>query len=114
MWSWCLFTAIETLTKAEVGPRDWGTAVIGLTILLFGGVWTLGVWVSKAMQWFKHYMGHSIKNIKDSGAKSDLNCVGLGQEVSENFSTLPRNCYCDILVKNMAAFCPYLRILHES
>jgi hypothetical protein len=26
----------KTLTKTEVGARDWGIAVIGLTILLFG------------------------------------------------------------------------------
>ena len=27
----------ETLTKTEVGTRDWGIVVIGLTMFLFGG-----------------------------------------------------------------------------
>jgi hypothetical protein len=26
----------KTLTKTEVGTRDWGTAVIGLTVIMFG------------------------------------------------------------------------------
>lgn len=34
-WSWCLFTTIEILTKIEAGTKDWGIAVIDLTILLF-------------------------------------------------------------------------------
>ena len=29
------------LTKAEVGTRDWGIAVIGLIMLLFGRLWIL-------------------------------------------------------------------------
>jgi len=34
----------KTLTKAEVGTRDWGIAVIGLTILLLEriGIWDFG------------------------------------------------------------------------
>ena len=28
---------METLTKTEVGTRDWGIAVIGLVMVLFGG-----------------------------------------------------------------------------
>ena len=38
--------------------------------------------------------------MEDSGAKSYLNCEGLAQEVSEekNFSMLPRDHSCDILV----------------
>lgn len=28
--------------KTEVGTRDWGIAVIDLTVFLFGGMWTLG------------------------------------------------------------------------
>jgi hypothetical protein len=29
----------RTLTKTEVGTRDWGIAVIGLTTFLFGKMW---------------------------------------------------------------------------
>ena len=38
----------------------------------------------------------------------DLNCGGLGQEVSEekDFSMWPKDCFCDVWVKNAAAFCP--------
>jgi hypothetical protein len=33
----------ESLTKTEEGgTRDWGFAVIGLTVLLFGGMWIWG------------------------------------------------------------------------
>jgi hypothetical protein len=38
----------KTLSKTEVGTRDWGITVIGLTMLLFGG--TL---VRKAVECFK-------------------------------------------------------------
>ena len=34
----------KNLTKTEVGTRDWGIAVIGLTMLLFGVIGTLGLW----------------------------------------------------------------------
>jgi hypothetical protein len=36
---------METLTKTEVGTRDWGIAVIGLTMLLFGRMWISGLWI---------------------------------------------------------------------
>jgi hypothetical protein len=54
---------METLTKAEVGTRDWGITVIGLTILLLLGMWTIGL--SKALRWFKWgimgYIGRSME-----------------------------------------------------
>ena len=34
-------TAIDTLTKTEVGVRDWGISVTGLTMFLFGEMWAL-------------------------------------------------------------------------
>ena len=43
----------KTLTKTQVGARDWGIAVIGLTMLLFGRMWILGLWIWKAMECFK-------------------------------------------------------------
>ena len=54
--------------------------------------------------------------MKDLVAKSDLNCTDLAQEVSveKNFSMWPRDCFCSILVKNMAAFCPCLNSLHKA
>ena len=41
----------KTLTKTEVGTRNWGIAVIGLSMLLFGRMWILGlcVWKSHGM-----------------------------------------------------------------
>jgi hypothetical protein len=33
----------KTLTKTEVRARDWGIAVIGLTMLLFERMWILGL-----------------------------------------------------------------------
>jgi hypothetical protein len=38
---------METLTKTEVGARDWGMTVIGLTMLLFGRMWILGLRIGK-------------------------------------------------------------------
>ena len=55
--------------------------------------------------------------MKDSGAESNLNCGGLlAQEVSEkkNFSMWPRDCSRDVLVKNVAAFCPCPKNLPEA
>jgi hypothetical protein len=45
-----------------------------------------------------------------------LNCADLAQEVSveKNFSMWHRDCSCDIMVKNVAAFCSHLKSLPES
>jgi hypothetical protein len=53
--------------------------------------------------------------MEDFVAEGDLNCGTLSLEVSEenNFNTWPKDCYCDILVKNVAAFCPCLKSLPE-
>jgi len=42
--------------------------------------------------------------MEDYAAESDLNCADLAQEVSleKNFSMWPRDCFCCILVKNVA------------
>ena len=65
----------KTLTK--VGARDWGIAVISLTMLWFGGVQTLGFWIRKAVECFKWgLMGHPSRNMEDSGTWSDLNLWG--------------------------------------
>jgi hypothetical protein len=41
----------KTQSKTEVGTREWSIAVIGLTMLLFGRMWILGLWIWKAMEW---------------------------------------------------------------
>jgi hypothetical protein len=80
----------KTVTKAEVGTRDWGIAVIGLTRLLFGRMWILLLWIWKAMECFKWtLMGEPSRNMEDFGAEDHLNGVGmLAQEVSveKNFN----------------------------
>lgn len=59
-------------------------------------------------------MVHTNGNIKDSGAEVELNCGGLAQDILENnFCMSSRECFYDILMKNMAAFCPCLKSLHE-
>ena len=79
-------------------------------MILFGAVW---IWyLGLGNQWNAlSLMGHTCGSMEDGGAESDLMYYpGLDQNVSEekNFSMLPRNCSCDILVKNVAAFrhCP--------
>ena len=56
-------------------------------------------------------VGHPSRNMEDFVAKDDLNCGSLALEVSENFNMWPRDCFCDILVTNVAAFRPCLKIL---
>ena len=60
-------------------------------------------------------MGHPSWSMADSGTEGDLNCGGLAQEVSEekNFNMWPRDCSCDILVKN-GCFCSCLKSLPEA
>ena len=52
-------------------------------------------------------VGYPIRYMEESVADSGLNCVSLlAQEFSEkNLSIWPRDCSCNILVKNVAAFC---------
>ena len=60
-------------------------------------------------------MGHPSKNMVDFVAGSNLNCVDLAQEVSkENFRMWHKDCFCGILVKNVATFCPCLKSLPEA
>ena len=61
-------------------------------------------------------MGHPSRNMEDFVAESDLNYADLAQKVSskKNFSMQPRDCFCGILVKNVAAFCPCLKSLPEA
>jgi hypothetical protein len=43
----------RTVTKIEVGTRDWDSPVKGLTMQLVGGMLALGVWIRKALQCFR-------------------------------------------------------------
>lgn len=53
------------MTKTEVGTRD--IAVVGLTMFLFGGIWTFALWVRKAVRCINHilmgYIGRIIQTI---------------------------------------------------
>jgi hypothetical protein len=53
---------METLTKTEVGTMNWGTAVIGLTMFLFGGMWILGLRIWEAVECL---MDHPSRNVED-------------------------------------------------
>ena len=80
----------KTLTKTEVGTRDWGIAVTGLTMFLIGRIW-----ICKVVECFNWgLVGYSSRTIKDFVTESDLNCAALAQEVSvEDFNMCPRDCF---------------------
>ena len=60
--------------EIEVGTRNCGIDVIGLAILLFGEIWTLGAWFRKAVECFKCcFMGHTSRNMENNGAEDNLN-----------------------------------------
>ena len=54
-------------------------------------------------------MGYPSNNLEDFVAEGDLNCRSLAKEVSEEkiFSMWLKGCSCDILMKNLAAFCSF-------
>jgi hypothetical protein len=59
----------KTLMNTEVGTRDYGIAMIGLTMRFFGRVC---IW--KAVECFKcGVVGYPNKNMEDFVAESDLN-----------------------------------------
>jgi hypothetical protein len=73
--------------NTEIGNRNWGFAVTGLIMLLFGRMWIWGL--QKTVESFKWgLMGHPSRNIEDIGAKGDLNYTNMAQEfsVEKNFS----------------------------
>ena len=85
---------------------------MGLTMLLFERMWIWGLWIWKAVECFKWgLMGHPSRNMEDFVAGSDLNCVDLAQKISKekNFRMWHKDCFCGILVKNVATFCPCLK-----
>ena len=57
-------------------------------------------------------MGYPSRDMEDFVTESNLNCADLVQEVSmDNFYMWPRDCFSDILVKNVATLCPCLNSL---
>ena len=60
-------------------------------------------------------MDHPSRNVEDICAEGDLNSAGLALEFSEenNFNMLPRDSFCNILMKVVAALCPHPRNLPE-
>jgi hypothetical protein len=86
----------KTLTNTEVGTRDCGIAVIGLTILLFERTWIFGLWIWNAVECFKwDLMGHPSSNMEDFVAGSLLNFLDLAQEISKekNFRMWHKDCF---------------------
>ena len=86
-------------------------------MLLFERMWIWGLWIWKAVECFKWgLMGHPSRNMEDFVAGSNLNCVDLAQEISKekNFRMWHKDCFCGILVKNVATFCPCLKSLPEA
>jgi hypothetical protein len=90
--------------------------VIGLTMLLFERMWIWGLWIWKAVECFKwSLMGHPSRDMEDFVPGNNLNCVDLAQEISKkNFIIWHKDCFCGILVKNVATFCPSLKSLPET
>ena len=85
-------------------------------MLLFERMWVLGLWIWKAAECFKWgLMGHPSRNMEDFVAGSNLNCVDLAQEISKEkiFSMWHKDCFCGILVMNVATFCPCPKSLPE-
>ena len=70
------------------------------------------------MEWFRWSLrDHPSQNAEYGCVEGDFNyCRPAGQDVSEgqNFSMWPRDCSCNILVKNVAAFCRCLKSQPES
>ena len=61
----------KTITKTEVGTRDWGIAMIGLTMFLFGYMGTRGLWIWKAMECVKWaLMSYLSRTMQDGNAES--------------------------------------------
>ena len=90
---------------------------MGLTMLLFERMWIFGLWIWNSVECFKWgLMGHPSRNMEDFVAGSGLNCVDLAQKISKekNFRMWHKDCFCGIVVKNVATFCPCMKSLPEA
>jgi hypothetical protein len=54
--------------------------------------------------------------MEDFVVEYDLNCADMAQEISveKNFRMWLRECFCGILVNNVAPFCPCLKSVPET
>lgn len=60
-------------------------------------------------------IGHTGRDVENSATESNLGYGGPAQEGSEKtISKCPRDCSCDILLKNMNAFCSCPKNLSET
>lgn len=62
--------------RQKLGARDWGTAVIGQAMLLFGRIWNiLELWTIKVIGYFKQALkGHFSRNMEGNAGEGDMNC----------------------------------------
>ena len=87
---------------------------------LLGVIWSLGLWVRKAVECFKRCLEDcTIRSVEDSGAECDLTNYGWQPQEEksnrgENLYHVVQNHPCDILVKIVAAFCPCPKILPDA
>jgi hypothetical protein len=60
--------------------------------------------------------GHTSRNMEEFVSGSNLNCIDLAQEISKEktFSMWHKDCFCGILVENVAIFCPCMKSLPEA
>jgi hypothetical protein len=76
-------------------------------------MWTLEFWTRKAGEQFKWgLMGHCSRKMEDCGAEGNVDTGGLAPDVlkESNINLWPRDCPCDILAKNVVAFCPVQKV----
>jgi len=94
----------KTVTKTEDGTRE-----MGYNRSDHAACWwdvKFGILDRKVVECFNWGLNTS-KSVEDSGALSNVDYDGPAQDVSEekNISRWSKDHSCDILVKNVAAFC---------
>ena len=101
-----------------IATRYWGIAAIALTMLLFGGMWTLRLWIRKADAYFMWGLNgpYLYKKIENNSAEGNVNCGDSAREVSEekNFNMWPKDDSCGILAKNVSSLCLSPKNLPEA
>ena len=86
-------------------------------MLLVGGMWTLELCIRTEDAFCKQdFLGHSHRSMEDSCAECHVNYEGPAQELLEesNISEWTRDCFCDVLAKNVAAFCSCSKTFPEA
>lgn len=85
------------VTKTEIGTREC-IVVIGITFV--GRIWEILVGCCK-----QALVGHRGRNVEGSSAENNVDCEG-SRGSEQSISKWARDCFSDILVKNMSVFCP--------